>query len=135
MNKQAQQPSKKELRNFGLVTGAITVFLFGLLLPWLFNHKFPLWPWIIAGVLFTWAILLPKSLHPVYKGWLTIGNVLGWINSRIILGFMFYIMFLPVGLVMRIFGRDPMSRNMDKSKSSYRIISSVPKKDHFERPY
>ena len=39
------------LRRFALVTGAILAVLFGVLLPWLFGFGFPLWPWIVAGVL------------------------------------------------------------------------------------
>lgn len=135
LNKQNEQPGKKELREFGLVTGAIVVGLFGLLLPWLFDKALPVWPWIIAAVLWVWGLLLPASLAPVYRGWLAFGHVLGWINTRIILGIMFYLMFLPVGLFMRLLGKDPMARSIDKSKSTYRVTHARPKKDHVERPY
>ena len=135
MNKQTQQPGKKELREFGLITGAIAAVLFGLLLPWLFDHKLPLWPWIVAGVLWAWALLLPASLQPVYRGWMAIGHVLGWINTRIILGIMFFIVFLPAGLIMRLLGKDPMARKIDKSQTTYRVTHARPKKDHVERPY
>jgi len=132
---QTPQPGKKELREFGLVTGAIVVALFGLLLPWLFDHGLPRWPWIVAGVLWAWALLLPASLLPVYKGWMAIGHVLGWINTRIILGIMFYLMFLPAGLIMRLLGKDPMARSVDKSHATYRVRHEPRKKDHVERPY
>lgn len=135
VNAQTLQPGKKELREFGLVTGAIVVALFGLLLPWLFDHAWPRWPWIIAGVLWAWALLLPASLLPVYKGWMAIGHALGWINTRIILGIMFYLMFLPVGLILRLLGKDPMARRVDKSQASYRVSHAPRKKDHVERPY
>lgn len=135
MNNHTQQPGNKELREFGLVTGAIAALLFGLLLPWLLNHGLPLWPWIVAGVLWAWALLLPASLLPVYRGWMAIGHVLGWINTRIILGIMFYILFLPAGLVMRLLGNDPMARKIDKSQKTYRVTHAHPKKNHVERPY
>ncbi len=85
MTNQTQQPNKKELREFGFITGAIAAVLFGLLLPWLFDHELPRWPWIVAGILWVWALLLPTTLLPVYRGWIAIGHVLGWINTRIIL--------------------------------------------------
>ena len=135
INNQVRQAGKKELREFGLVTGTIVVLLFGLLLPWLFDHQSPLWPWIVGGVLWGWALLLPTSLLPVYQGWMEIGRVLGWINTRIILAVLFYALFLPSGFVMRLLGKDPMVRNIDKSKTTYRVISSRPNKDHVERPY
>jgi hypothetical protein len=132
---QSSQASRKELREFGLVTGAIAAALFGLLLPWLFDHHFPLWPWIVAGILWAWGLLLPMSLRPVYRGWLAIGHVLGWLNTRIVLAVMFYAMFLPVGIAMRLLGKDPMARKFEQSKTTYRVTHAHPKDDHVERPY
>ena len=129
------EPGRKELREFGFITGSIVAVLFGLLLPWLFGHGFPLWPFIVAAVLWLWATVLPSSLLPVYKGWMAVGHVLGWINTRIILGIMFYLMFLPVGVVMKIFGKDPMARSIDKTSQTYRVVRTGPDKDHVERPY
>jgi hypothetical protein len=135
VNQQPVPPRKKELREFGLITGAIVAVLFGLLLPWLLDNALPLWPWILAAVLWAWAMLLPASLAPIYRGWLAFGHVMGWINTRIILGIMFYLLFLPVGLLMRLLGKDPMARSMDKTKVSYRVTHSSRNKDHVERPY
>jgi hypothetical protein len=127
--------SKQELRKFGLTTGAIVAVLFGLLLPWLFNHAWPTWPWIVAAILWTWAVLLPATLKPVYHGWMKVGHVLGGVNTRIILGIMFYTVFFLVGLIMKLVGNDPMSRKINKTASSYRVISRPRNKNHVERPY
>jgi len=127
--------NKQELRNFGLTTGAIVAILFGLLLPWLFNRAWPVWPWVAAAVLWAWALMLPASLKPVYIGWMKVGYILGWINTRIILGLMFYTVFFAVGLILKVLGKDPMSRKIDKSIESYRIASRVHNKDHVERPF
>lgn len=135
MKKVNQQPDKKTLREFGLITGAIFAGLFGLLFPWLFERSIPLWPWILLSILWVWALILPASLLPVYRGWMAIGHVLGWINTRIILGIMFYIIFLPIGIIMKLFGKDPMARTIEKSQNSYRITNTIPKKEHVERPY
>jgi hypothetical protein len=126
---------KKDLREFGLITGGILVCLFGLFLPWLLEHKFPLWPWIVAGILWAWALLLPATLKPVYRAWMAIGHVLGWINTRIILGIMFYLIFLPVGLLLRLFGKDAMARKLSKTRDSYRVVHPVPPSNHVEKPY
>ena len=127
--------SMQELRKFGFTTGAIVAVLFGLLLPWLFNHGYPYWPWILAGVLWLWAIIAPATLKPVYNGWMKVGHVLGWINTRIILGLMFFTVFFIAGLILKILGKDPMSRKIDKSAESYRVPSHVHNKDHVERPF
>jgi hypothetical protein len=135
MNIEDKKLDKKHLREFGLITGAILVCLFGLFLPWLLEYKFPSWPWIIAGILWAWALLLPATLKPVYRVWMKIGHVLGWINTRIILGIMFYIIFLPVGLILKLAGKDPMTRKLNKAQGTYRVIHPVPPKNHVERPY
>nr|MDJ0832323.1 SxtJ family membrane protein [Gammaproteobacteria bacterium] len=115
------------LRKFGITTGIIVALLFGLALPWLFDaQSLPLWPWIISGLLWAPALIYPRILNPVYRGWMKIGHALGWINSRIILGLVFYVMVLPMGLIMRLFGKDPMTRKLDQSVSSYRVIGSLP---------
>ena len=124
------------LRKFGLTTAAIIIVLFGLLLPWLFGHRLPLWPWIVAAVLAVWAMALPASLAPVYRGWMRVGMLLGFINTHIILFLLYYLIFLPLGLVIRLVGRDAMARSMTAAPGdSYRVVSAQRDHRHFERPY
>ena len=51
--------SGPELRQFGLLFGAILVLLFGLLLPFLIGYSFPLWPWVVALLFTALALLAP----------------------------------------------------------------------------
>jgi len=135
MTESTQNIDAQELRKFGLTTGAIVVVLFGLLLPWLLDRGYPYWPWILAGILWIWALISPATLKPIFDGWMKVGHVLGWINTRIILGLMFYTVFFAVGLILKILGKDPMSRKIDKSIESYRVPSRIHAKDHVERPF
>ena len=124
------------LRKFGLTTGAIIVVLFAFFFPWVFDvTTMPMWPWITAGVLWVPALLMPGALRPVYTTWMKIGHGIGWVNTRIILGVLFYVLLLPMGLIMRLFGSDPMARKRDDSASSYRIKSVSEPKDRLEKPY
>ena len=129
------EADRQELRKFGLVFATGIVLIFGLLLPWLFEHPWPAWPWIAAGILVTAALLLPQLLRPVYWLWMKFGHVLGWINTRIILGVTFLLLFIPVALVFHLFGKDPMRRRMDPSASSYRIKSEHLPRERMERPF
>ena len=122
------------LRKFGLVTGAIVVGLFAFFLPWLLEHPWPLWPWILAAGLWIPALLFPGVLKPVYKGWMKFGAVLGFVNTRIILGLFFFLILAPIGLVMRLFGYDPMHRVVG-APGSYRVPSRNRSADNMERPY
>ena len=45
--------------------------------------------------------------------------MLGWINTRLILFIIFYLVFTPIGLVMRLFGVDLLDKKIDKNKNSY----------------
>lgn len=129
-------PDKKGLREFGLVTGGLLAGIFGLFLPWLFGLAYPLWPWIIGGILGVWALLIPNSLKWFYKGWMSIALVIGWINTRIILAIVFYIIITPMGLIMRIFGKNPV-KNKPSKLDSYRSLpnSHSLSSKHMEHPF
>ena len=125
---------KQGLRKFGLVTGAILVGLFAIGFPWLLERPWPTWPWIVAAALWIPALLFPAALKPVYHGWMKFGAVLGFVNTRIILGVFFFLILAPIGFVMRLFGHDPMGRVFG-APGSYRVPSRNRTPDNMEKPY
>ena len=127
-------PDKKGLREFGLVTGGLFVGLFGLLLPWLFGFDLPLWPWILAGVLSGLALLSPNGLRLIYYGWMFMALILGWINTRILLGLVFFLIITPMGSIMRLFGNNPMKKKPSQS-DSYRHATEQRSPKHLEQPF
>ena len=126
---------KKGLREFGLVTAAIVAVLFGGALPWLFGFNFPAWPWIFAAVLGLWALIAPNSLNHPYKLWMRFGMLLGAVMNRVVLSVVFFLVVLPTGLLMRVFGKDPMRRKLDNKQDSYRIESAPTNPDRMDRPF
>ena len=126
---------RKQLREFGLVFAAGLVIMFGLLLPWLAGRPWPLWPWIAAAVFVTPALAFPQVLRPLNALWLKTGHVLGWVNTRIILGVVYFVVFLPAGLLLRVLHKDPMHRNFDASAASYRVPSKSAPIQQMERPF
>ena len=142
MTQTRQGLDNKELRKFGLLTGAIVMALFGGLLRWLLNKPLLIWddiyyqwPWMVGGFLWVWALLLPATLKPVYRLWMAFGHVAGWINSRIILAILFYLVIFPFGLLLRLVRKDPMARKFNRRASTYRVISKVQDRHHMERPF
>jgi hypothetical protein len=131
----ATPADRKQLREFGLVFGAGLIVMFGLLLPWLADRSWPLWPWIAAAVFVTLALAFPPALRPLNFLWLKIGHVLGWINTRIILGVVFFVIFLPAALLLRALRKDPMHRTFDASTASYRVSSKSAPNQQMERPF
>lgn len=126
---------RRGLVEFGLVTGGMFVLLFGLLFPWLLGFSFPLWPWIILGVLATMALLVPEWLRPVHRGWMTMALAISKVTTPVILGVVFFLVVTPMGLVMRLFRNDPMRRQLGQDTDSYRVPSNRPSKDSLERPF
>lgn len=128
------QITKEELRKFGLITAGLFITFFGFLIPWIWSFPWPIWPWIVAITLSSLALMAPASLKPVYIVWMRFAGILGWINTRIILMVIFYLIFLPIGLIMRVFN-DPMRRRLDKRIKTYRIQSKPPKNENMEKIY
>ena len=128
-------PDKQELRKFGLIFAGMFMLIFGLLLPWIWDKPTPMWPWIVAAVFITTALIVPGALGPVYRIWMKIGEVLGWINTRIILGLVFFVIFAPVALLFKLLGKDMLRQRLDASATSYRITSEQLPRDRMEKPY
>jgi Saxitoxin biosynthesis operon protein SxtJ len=126
--------TNKQLRSFGFTVGGIFA-LIGLW-PLVVRSEDPRW-WalvISAGLLIP-AVVFPKGLARVHKGWMAFGHVLGWINTRIILGFVFYVIVTPTGIIRRWLGKDPMGRRLRPDLDSYRIIRKPRPPSHLTKQY
>jgi len=125
---------KRGLREFGLTTGAIVAVLFGIVFPYLLEHTWPVWPWVVFAVLAVWALIAPSTLNPVYHGWMRVGMLLGRVTTPIIMTLVFAITIVPMALILRILRRDFMRRKFDGSPS-YRVKSRPPSVKNMEKPY
>jgi len=132
------------LRRFGIVTGGMIAFVFGILLPWLWKGKpnfpvevmsmeMPSWPWVTCLVLIIWALIAPGSLRLPHRAWMRFALVLGAINSRIILAVVFVFVFVPIGWFVRLVKGNPMMRT--GSKGAFRISSTSRHPDHMGKPF
>ena len=134
-SRSSDSPSHRDLAIFGLLLGTMTGFVFGLLLPWLASHAFPWWPWVVATAFWVWAVSVPGTLRPVYWLWMRLAMAINWAMTRLVLGATYYGVVVPIGLVMRVSGRDPMARQFDSARPSYRTPSDPLPRDHLERPF
>lgn len=129
------QVDTKHLRTFGLLVGGIFA-LIGLW-PVLLRHEhLRLWPVIVAASLVVPALALPWSLGPVYQVWMRIGHALGWINTRIILGVIFYGLLTPMGVVRRVLlGRDTLQCKFDPNADTYRVVRQPRSSAHLKQQF
>lgn len=126
---------RKGLREFGLTTGGIVAVLFGLIFPWLLERPIPRWPWVIFGVLALMALVAPMALRPVYTGWMKFGLFMSRIMTPLIMGIVFYLVVTPMGLVLRLIGKDFMARRLREPGTTYRIESEATPPKRLEKPF
>jgi Saxitoxin biosynthesis operon protein SxtJ len=86
---------------------------------WIFFDRLPYWA-LVAAIVFTLlASAVPSVLMPLNRLWQRIGPKVASINNVIILGVVFYLFITPIGLIMRLFGRDPMHRSTKEKVATY----------------
>lgn len=124
----------KELRNFGLVVGGIFLVIGLWPLVWR-SEGMRLWAVGLGALLMPLGLLVPATLAPLFKVWMKVGHILGWINTRIILGILFYGLITPMGLVMRLFGWDAMRRVLVRDAESYRVVRQPRPRTHMTRQF
>jgi hypothetical protein len=61
----------------------------------------------------------PRFIRPVYVAWMVLAFPIGWVVSRLILGLLFFGIVTPVGLVLRLTGRDPLLLRPVRGADSY----------------
>src|SRR3954462_8515133 len=85
------------------------------------------WLWLGAALLFAAAaVFFPRVLRPLNFVWFKFGLLLHHIVSPVVLGLMFFTVFLPIGLLMRAFGKRPLSLRCQKDKASYGVERTPP---------
>lgn len=112
-------------RNFGFVFAAFCALVATYLL---WNGRSVFWVWTGATVVFlTLAVYAPRILHPLNIAWFKFGVLLHHILSPTILALMFVIVFVPIGLWMRVIGKRPLTLSIDRKNSgSYWILREPP---------
>jgi Na+/melibiose symporter-like transporter len=125
----------RKLRKFGFTVGGIfTVFAVIFFLR--HKHHVPFYVSSVAGpTLLLGALVWPPVLAPIERGWSLLAHALGWINTRILLAFVFFVVLMPVALVMRAVGKDPLERRRDRRRPTYWRTRDPDEPDRLTRPY
>ena len=120
---------QKQLRQFGWLMGG--VFAIICLWPLVFRSEgIRMWAGIIAGIFGILGLVFPGGLKPVYRAWMIFGEKIGWLNSRILLGIVFYGLLTPISFVMAALGKRPLQLRFDPQAESYRVPKEPRAADH-----
>jgi len=118
-------PKPPSMRVFGLIM-LIGFGVLGGLLLWSWSRNGGDWRLVLGGILVTigvvvciWALASPRTVGPVYDGWMRFGRALGTVVSTVLLSVLYYVVLTPVGWLMRLTGTDPLERKLDAAVASY----------------
>lgn len=116
----------KSLRTFGLIWSFI--FLVIALFPLLNDEQIKKWSLVVSLSFLSISIFIPRLYYQIhfYQNWIKFGNFIGKINSKIIILILFYFIFLPIGLILKIFRKDLLHKKLDKNAKSYFIDRKEP---------
>ena len=111
-------------RSFGIVF--FIVFLLIAIYPLTNGDEIRIWSLIISSIFLILGALNSKILTPFNKLWFKLGIFLGKIVSPLVMGVIFFFVVTPIGLIMRILGKDLLNLKYNSNKS-YWIEKSGPK--------
>jgi hypothetical protein len=112
-------PSKRDLRIFSLAALAFLTFI-----AWVVWRKSgsttATGALVAVGVLLAvLGLSIPRAVRPVFVVLMVINYPIGWVVTHVVMALIFYLVVTPVGVIMRLSGRDPMERHFDRSAKTY----------------
>ena len=111
-------------KSFGLVF--FLVFLLISFYPLINNENIRLWSLVVSLIFLILGVLNSNFLSPFNKLWFKFGILLGRIISPIIMGIIFFLVVTPIGIIMRLLGKDVLNLKF-KDYKSYWIEKTGPK--------
>jgi len=122
---ESDAPARKQLITFG-VTIAAALAILTIFRIWRRGFdEVAITALIVSGLFAASTLIAPEALSSVYRWWMSFAAALGWINTRVLLFLIFYLVVTPIGLIMRIARRSPLdvakkdSYWTEPSRSSY----------------
>jgi hypothetical protein len=120
------ESNPRKLREFGFVVGGVLSAL-GIFLWWRGRGAYPYF--LLPGVvLVVTGAISPIVLKPLQKAWMTLALLMGWVMTRVLLSTLFYLAITPIGLILRLTGKDLLDQKLEPQKQSYwKIRPQIPR--------
>ena len=106
---------KDNNKSFGILF--FIIFLLVALWPLINSEFIRLWALGIASIFLVLGITNSKILTPIKKSWIKLGEILGKIIAPIVMGFIYFIIITPIGLLMRLIGKDVLNLKFNNNDS------------------
>ena len=102
-------------KSFGILF--FIVFFIIAIWPILNSETIRIWAAVMSVVFLILGIINSNILTPLKKGWIKLGEILGKVISPIVMGFIYFIIITPIGILMRLIGKDLLNTKFNKDKS------------------
>ena len=94
-------------RRFAFTVG-IAFLVFGAISVWRGHELPPRVLWTLGSGLLLSGIFIPSRLGRVYGAWMAFGHAISRVTAPIVVGAMYFLVLSPIGIVIRLFGRNPL---------------------------
>ncbi|HKQ75615.1 MAG TPA: SxtJ family membrane protein [Blastocatellia bacterium] len=136
LQQKTSKTSVRAEREFGLLVGMMAILIgswrlyrghLGAVATFLLGAGSAL---VILGLIFPRALVLPN------RWWMALAKTLSLITTPIILGIIFFLLFMPIGMIKKLFGWDPLRRRAPSAVSYWGAYNARQKDpNHFEKMY
>lgn len=116
-----KNPTARELKIFGLLFALFSAVVGGLVWWQSGSRVAGLIVWASAGLILLVFLLVAPARRLIYLAWSYALYPVGYVITLALMGAVFYLVITPTGLLMRLFGRDPLSRKFRPEASTYWI--------------
>jgi len=132
----ASQPTRKQVRTFGIGLIVILSIIAGLQI-YLGRLEVSIGLFSACAVILVMLVLSPTILTPLYQLMLVVSKAIGVVMTPIVLGLVFYLVFAPVGILLRLVRRDILDRKFNINSGSYWKAKEATRDDlgRYERQY
>ena len=107
-------------RNFGLMFATVFTIVFGV--AWFLFQTWLSWALIVAGSFLVAALVCPVMLLPLNRLWGCVARGIGVFNNHLLLGLFYFLILAPLGIVMRLAGRDPLHQKLGPTIGDYWMV-------------
>ncbi|MCK6545420.1 SxtJ family membrane protein [Myxococcota bacterium] len=116
----AKRDESREAKKLGIFLGVVGAALAG----WFFYRGRELAPYIfggIAAVSLFFTLVLPGLWLKFFRGWMKAAEGISYVMTRVILSLVYFLMFTPIGLIMRITGNRTLDLKFRDGRPTYWI--------------
>ncbi len=119
--------AKSEWKKFGIMIGIILTGI-GFYLIWKRNNYFE-YVFPLAAVFFVLGWVIPSALKHLYRAWMALAVIMGFIMTKVIMMVIFFLIITPIGFAASLTGKKFLDMKIDKDARSYWIAKKITQRE------